>query len=70
MNLNRVWLLFVMNCLLFALPVQAAEGLITLRSPHSVQETMDRLETSILAHDLRLFLQLDHAAGAASLETA
>ena len=46
---------------------QAADGLITLKSPHGVKETVDRLETAAKARGLNVFLRLDHAAGAAKI---
>jgi uncharacterized protein (DUF302 family) len=45
----------------------AAEGLIVLKSPHSVEVTMDRLEDAVNKRDLKVFARIDHAAGAASI---
>ena len=42
----------------------AAEGLITVKSPHGVKETLDRFESAAKARGLNVFLRLDHAAGA------
>jgi uncharacterized protein (DUF302 family) len=42
----------------------AADGLIAIKSPHSVKDTVDRLETAAKAKGLNIFLRVDHAAGA------
>jgi len=45
----------------------AADGLVEIRSPMSVRETMDRLEQLVEARDLTVFARIDHAAGAAKV---
>ena len=45
----------------------AAEGLISLKSPHSAKETAMRLESTIKDKGLNLFARIDHAAGAAKI---
>ena len=40
-------------------------GLMTLKSNHSVRETAMRLETLLKEHGLRLFARIDHSATAA-----
>lgn len=52
--------------LLLLVPVVswAAEGLVSVKSPHSVGETLDRFESAAKARKLNVFLRLDHAAGA------
>ncbi len=42
----------------------AADGLVTVKSPHSVKVTMDRLEAAAKGKGLNVFLRVDHAAGA------
>lgn len=42
----------------------AADGLISVKSPHSVKETIDRVEAAAKARGLNVFLRVDHAAGA------
>ena len=42
-----------------------ADGLITKPSPYSVSETLDRLETLLLAKDVTIFARIDHASEAA-----
>ena len=43
---------------------QAADGLVTVKSPHSVKATADRFEAAAKARGLNVFLRVDHAAGA------
>lgn len=42
----------------------AADGLITVKSPHGVKDTIDRFEAAAKARGLNVFLRVDHAAGA------
>ena len=49
---------------LMAAAAGAAEGLVSVKSPHSVKETLDRFESAAKAKGLNVFLRLDHAAGA------
>lgn len=42
----------------------AADGLVTIKSPHGVKDTIDRFEAAAKARGLNVFLRLDHAAGA------
>jgi uncharacterized protein (DUF302 family) len=39
-------------------------GLVTIASADSVQETIDRVETIVKAKGLKVFARIDHAAGA------
>ncbi|MCA9531273.1 MAG: DUF302 domain-containing protein [Myxococcales bacterium] len=41
------------------------DGLVSLRSPRSVGETLDRLEAALRAHGATIFARVDHAAAAA-----
>lgn len=45
----------------------AADGLISIRSPHSVPDTIERLQELAGQRDLKVFARVDHAAGAASV---
>lgn len=55
-------------CLLCApLIVSAADGLIMLKSPHSAQNTMNRLEAIVKERGLTVFARVDHAGGAAKV---
>ena len=48
--------------------VQAAGGMTTLESAHSVADTMDRLEQKVTAAGFRVFARVDHGAGAKSVD--
>lgn len=45
----------------------AADGLVEVKSPRSVKETMNRLEEIVKQRDLNVFARIDHAAGAAKV---
>jgi uncharacterized protein (DUF302 family) len=45
----------------------AVEGLVAVKSPHSVAVTMDRLEVLVKQRDLTVFARIDHAAGASKI---
>lgn len=45
--------------------VGGAEGLITVRSNHSVTDTADRLQSAIEAKGINLFARIDHGTNAA-----
>lgn len=47
-----------------AIHVSAADGLIALKSAHSVKDTMDRFEAATKDKGLNVFLRVDHAGGA------
>jgi uncharacterized protein (DUF302 family) len=51
----------------FTMLARAAEGLITLKSPHGAKVTMDRLESLAKQRGMNIFARIDHAAGAASV---
>ena len=42
----------------------AAEGVVVKQSNHSVEETIDRLESALSEAGLTIFARIDHAAGA------
>lgn len=48
-------------------PSFAADGLISAKSPYSVGQTIDRLESGATQRGLKVFARIDHAAGAASV---
>jgi len=53
-----------------ALPCTAladSKGLVNVPSAHSVAVTADRLETALQAKGMKMFLRIDHAAGAAGV---
>lgn len=47
--------------------VFAADGLVAMKSPNSVAETMNRLEEIVNQHGLTVFARIDHAAGASKV---
>jgi uncharacterized protein (DUF302 family) len=60
---------FIFAALLVTLPsfVLAADGLVAVKSPHSVAATMDRFEAVAKQRNLTVFARIDHAAGAAKI---
>ncbi|TCK16907.1 uncharacterized protein (DUF302 family) [Thiogranum longum] len=46
----------------------ASEGLIQVKSPYSVEQTLDRFEQAARAKGMTIFTRIDHAAGAASVD--
>lgn len=61
-------LLIALILMVLATAATAAEGLITLKSPHTPQATMDRLEDLVTQKGLTVFARIDHAAGAAKID--
>ena len=53
---------FLIN--LFISPVLATEGMISIKSAHSVAVTADRLEKILVSKGMTVFTRIDHAAGA------
>jgi len=49
------------------LAVHAADGLVTVKSPHPPAETASRLEAAIKQRGLTLFARIDHAGAASSV---
>jgi uncharacterized protein (DUF302 family) len=62
MNIFRVFATLMLSAV--AASSLAADGLVAVKSPHSVKVTMDRLEAAAKGKDLNIFLRVDHAAGA------
>ena len=50
-----------------AIPLSASEGLATKRSAHSVDSTLDRLESALKERGFIIFTRIDHAAAAQSV---
>jgi len=50
-----------------AVCVHAADGLVVVKSAHSAQETMSRLEAAVKQRGLTVFARIDHAAGASTV---
>ena len=47
-----------------------ADGLIAIKSPHGVGETVDRLEMLVIEKGMTVFARIDHSAGAAKVGKA
>jgi uncharacterized protein (DUF302 family) len=63
--------LFVLLATSFYLPLANADnGLITVKSPYTVDETLDRFEAAVTKKGMTIFTRIDHAAGAAKLGKA
>ena len=45
----------------------AAEGMVSVKSAHSVAKTADRLENILQSKGMKVFTRINHAAGAASV---
>ena len=54
----------VISAMLIGVPAFGAEGMVTRRSAHSVDETMNRLEQAVRARDLVVIARVDHAGAA------
>ena len=52
---------------LVAISSNAADGLVSLKSPYSAVVTMDRLEALVKQKGLNVFARIDHAEGAAKI---
>ncbi len=52
--------IFLMILLLLGTAVEAADGLITMKSSHKVSQTMDRLETAAKDAGLVVFARINH----------
>lgn len=57
----------VITLLLWSVAAAAQEGVLSMESPYSVQETANRLEQAIRAAGMTLFGRIDHAAEAAKV---
>jgi uncharacterized protein (DUF302 family) len=53
--------------LVFTPVASAADGLIAVKSPRGVDESMDRLEALVRLRGLNVFARIDHAAGASRI---
>ena len=64
---------YVPGLLLAALLIPAAhavEGMITIKSGHSVSETVNRLEQGLSSAGFKIFARVNHGAGAKSVDMA
>ena len=61
--MRKFFLAFIL-CTLFASPAFATEGMISIKSAHTVAVTADRLEKILVSKGMTVFKRIDHAAGA------
>lgn len=62
--MHRVLLVLVTSLLLTPIVRAADNGLITMKSPHSVDVTLDRFEKAVKSKGMTVFTRIDHTAGA------
>lgn len=48
-----------------AIPPASANGIVTRQSPHSIEQTLRRIEDAVTGHGLTLFAHIDHSGEAA-----
>ncbi len=63
----RIVLVLVVTTLLMAPAVHADDGLVSVRSPHGVAETLNRLEQAAREAGLAIAGRIDHSANAAKV---
>lgn len=56
--------IFLLGLLIAISSAQAADGLVSIKSAHSVSATMDKLENILKEKGMTVFGRVDHAAGA------
>lgn len=60
----RILILTILSFFFFSSMAVADNGLVNIKSDHSVKETADRLEKIVQQKGMTLFDRIDHAAGA------
>jgi len=60
-------LLSLVTIAFFSTPVIAHDGLMSVKSVHTVNVTADRLENALKSKDMTVFTRINHAAGAAKV---
>lgn len=66
MKLLTLWTGLI--CMLGCPWAEAADGLVTMKSPYSVADTLNRFEDQARQRGLIIFARIDHAAGAAKAD--
>ena len=66
--MRKSLLVVVLSILVMPLAYAADNGLITLKSPYSVEQTLDRFEQALKAKGMTVFTRIDHAKGAAGVD--
>ena len=54
----------ILPLLLWGVAVEATEGMVKVKSAHTVQETVNRLESLLSEKGMQVFARINHAAGA------
>ena len=54
----------LISALLYSSLAIASDGLVSIKSPHTVSITADRLESALREKGMTIFARIDHAAGA------
>jgi len=62
--MRKILLLVLLGC---HFAVLAGDGLVTVQSQHDVKMTTDKLEAAVKAKGMKVFVRIDHAAGAKSV---
>ncbi|MDH3602821.1 MAG: DUF302 domain-containing protein [Candidatus Tectomicrobia bacterium] len=57
----------ILPFLLWVAAAEAAEGIVKVKSAHTVQETANRLETLLSEKGMKVFARMNHAAGAETI---
>ena len=65
--MQRFLWLMVFSALSVPLVAAAENGLITMKSPYSVDETLNRFEEAVKGKGMTVFARVDHAKGAAAV---
>jgi len=70
MNIKTITKTITLTLLLaaFTMTTSAHNGLITIESQHSVNETADRFEQLVNDKGLKFFMRIDHAENAANAD--
>ena len=64
---NVMLLLSLLSALFFTSLINASESYISKKSPYSVQQTLDRLDSILKSKGISVFTRVDHGAGAKSV---
>lgn len=65
--MKRLGFILMSALFMISTSVLAADGLISIKSPYSAQQTMIKLENAVKAKGLKIFIKVDHTAGAKSV---
>jgi len=67
-KLSAVGAAFLLGGALFSGAAVAQEGVVAVKSPHSVAMTLDKLTMVLESKGMKIFTRIDHAAGAAGVD--